>query len=261
MASDTEGAVELERAAQRRRVDELAVAPAVPVGEPDVADVAEQPPAGAVRPADADLDAPAPRKRRLAALHWDDDEQKTYALLSLRCEVCAFGGSDKHVSEIYGPGRFTSRATEFSLTPGCAMDLRSGWNFTKQADRDRARAELKANRPWLLIGSPPCGPFSTMHNLFDWTPNREMNYMEGIQHLTFLLELYADQAAAGRFFLHEQPRNNSSWTTDPVKEMQQIPGAFVIESDQCCFGLVGSDEHGEALIQKPTRWISNLARL
>ena len=75
------------------------------------------------------------------------------------------------------------------------------------------------------------------------------------------LNTYSAQAAAGRYFLHEQPRNNSSWETHRVKQMQQIPGAFTIECDQCCFGLKGSDDLGEALIQKPTRWITNLAAI
>ena len=200
-------------------------------------------------------------RRRLANLSWNDDEERAYALPSLRCEVCAFGGSDRHVGEIYGPGRFTSRATEFSLTPGCAMDLRSGWDFTKQADRDRARAELKVRRPWLMVGSPPCGPFSTMHELFEWTQNREANYIEGIQHLTFLLELYAEQSKAGRFFLHEQPRNNASWKTYPVGEMLKIVGAFAIERTNVVLasqakirmGLVSTDctclMHGDHLIR------------
>ena len=97
------------------------------------------------------------------------------------------GGVFPIVSEDGSPGRFTSRAKEFDIRAGYAMDLRSGWDFTRQGHRDSARDELKANTPWLLIGSPPCGPFSTMHQLFPWTEGRDRNYW----HLMFLEELYA----------------------------------------------------------------------
>ena len=43
--------------------------------------------------------------------------------LELQALYNAFGEWDIAVSELYGPGRFTSRATAFSLQPGSAMDL------------------------------------------------------------------------------------------------------------------------------------------
>ena len=48
-------------------------------------------------------------------------------------ELCmnlsAMGEGRVHVSELFGPGRFTSRASAFDLMPGMAMDLRTGFDF------------------------------------------------------------------------------------------------------------------------------------
>ena len=114
MANDEEGVPGLERAMQRRRIDSGGVAadapvPMAPGTDPGVgeaiATAAGAPPDGqrlrvrlaegsAVRaaPGAGEDDGPAPRRRRLAALRWDSDEQVAYSLLSLRMEVAAVGG-------------------------------------------------------------------------------------------------------------------------------------------------------------------------
>ena len=52
-----------------------------------------------------------------------------------------------HVSELFGPGRFTSRASAFDLMPGMAMDLRTGFDFNMEQDRVRARAIIDEEKP------------------------------------------------------------------------------------------------------------------
>eukprot|EP00973_Karenia_brevis_P027055 3734184-Karenia_brevis.AAC.1 len=45
-----------------------------------------------------------------------------------------------------------------------AMDLRTGYDFTKEIDRRRAWADFQRDKPSLLIGSPTCAAFSHMQN-------------------------------------------------------------------------------------------------
>ena len=84
-------------------------------------------------------------------------------------EICAlleaFGDWKVGVSELYGPGRFTSRASAFDLEPGTAFDLRLGYDFTKEADRTRARATIELEKPLLVVGSPICAPFSNIQTI------------------------------------------------------------------------------------------------
>ena len=69
------------------------------------------------------------------------------------------------VAEIYSLPRVTKEAIKFVLLAGGAMDLTTGWDFSKPGDRDVARTYVRQNKPLLLIGSPMCTPFSNIQNL------------------------------------------------------------------------------------------------
>ena len=49
--------------------------------------------------------------------------------------------------------------------PGTALNLRTGCDFNREADRLRARESQKEEKPLLLVGSPPCTAFSQLQNL------------------------------------------------------------------------------------------------
>ena len=56
------------------------------------------------------------------------------------------------VSEVYSPPRVTAMAAKTGLHAGSAMELRTGCDFSKQEDRDRARKKIREERPRLLVG-------------------------------------------------------------------------------------------------------------
>ena len=62
---------------------------------------------------------------------------------------------------------------------------------------------------------------------------------------------------AGRYFLHEHPKDATSWNTAPIKEVMRLPNVRKITADMCAFGMVQEDELGTALIKKPTGFMSN----
>ena len=88
-----------------------------------------------------------------------------FCLGELGILMTALGQTETHVAEIFGPGRFTVRARRFDLRPGTAMDLRTGYDFNKEADRLRARECQTNELPLLLVGSPRCAAFSQLQNL------------------------------------------------------------------------------------------------
>ena len=47
------------------------------------------------------------------------------------------------VSEIYSPPRVTIVAAKTGLNPGSAMDLRTGYDFTRKADQDTSKKMLR----------------------------------------------------------------------------------------------------------------------
>ena len=73
------------------------------------------------------------------------------------------------VAEVYSPPRVTSMAKKMGMHAGSAMDLRTGFDFTRKEDRDEARKKIKEEKPRLLVGSPECTMFSTLQQLSQWT--------------------------------------------------------------------------------------------
>ena len=67
-----------------------------------------------------------------------------------------------HIAEIFSPPRITRQAMRMGLSPGFALDLSvpdpSGrvWDFSKAKCRDAAERILRAEKPLLLVGCPPC---------------------------------------------------------------------------------------------------------
>ena len=58
-------------------------------------------------------------------------------------------------------------------------------------------------------------------------------YAKATVHIEFVASLYAEQAAAGRYFLHEHSSGASSWGLTAVKALQELPGVSRVNADQC----------------------------
>ena len=69
------------------------------------------------------------------------------------------------VSEVFSPERVTAACSRFGLSPGEAMDIKSGYDFDLLADRQRCWESIMRDEPLLVIGSPPCTVFSRLQEL------------------------------------------------------------------------------------------------
>ena len=56
-------------------------------------------------------------------------------------------------------------ANKYGLVPGEAMDLTTGWDFNLESHRERATKYVEEEKPFVVIGSPPCTPFSQLQTL------------------------------------------------------------------------------------------------
>ena len=48
-------------------------------------------------------------------------------------------------------------------------------------------------------------------------------YAQGLRHIDFVASLYAEQIAAERYFLHEDPSGASSWVLVAIKALHDFP--------------------------------------
>ena len=93
------------------------------------------------------------------------------------------------VVEAFSPPRVTVEAKKYGLIPGEAWDLTEGWDFTLKSHREAAHRYQDEKQPMLLIGSPPCTPFSQLQTL---NPNNEksaLKWTEGVEHMKFVISL------------------------------------------------------------------------
>ena len=111
----------------------------------------------------------------------------------------------------------------------------------------------------MLIGSPPCTPFSQLQSLNPKTRDSEKKLKEGIEHMRFLVKMYKIQVDQGRVFLHEQPAHAKSWMIPEIRSMMAETGVTVVEADQCMYGLktTGKDRKSEVPAKKPTKFMTN----
>ena len=153
------------------------------------------------------------------------------------------------------------------MIPGFALDLTTvdtdgrPWDFDDVVMRDRARKKLAEEKPMLLVGSPMCTAFSTwqrINNKIRCPVTVAGELKRARQHLEFCVELYREQAKAGRYFVHEHPAYASSWQTDIIEGMMSDPGIVKATCDQCMYGC--EDESGSP-IKKPTSFMTNAPEL
>ena len=110
------------------------------------------------------------------------------------------------ITELYSPPRVTAQILpgERLCTGGTYDLIRNAegvsWDFSKSEDRQRARKEIAATRPYLVIGSPPCTWYSIAQRYnqgrltaAEW----RRRDVEAYTHLTFAFEIYHDRSQRG----------------------------------------------------------------
>ena len=63
---------------------------------------------------------------------------------------------NKTIVEVYSPERVTGKAEKYGFRAGGALDLTTGWDFTKETHRQSALRMIRELQPVLVVLSPPC---------------------------------------------------------------------------------------------------------
>ncbi len=187
-----------------------------------------------------------------------------------RAEGQTFAVKVARVVELYSPPRVTQALPAGTgLVAGSTFDLHADvdgvqWDFGKPQDRKRAWERIRAEEPYLVIGSPPCTMFSSLQNLSatrgtaEWAARRRSAEVL----LTFAAAVYKLQVLAGRHFLHEHPAGATSWSHPAIAKLLATSGVGAVVAHQCAFGLETSIAGGgRALVMKPTRFMSSAPAL
>ena len=157
------------------------------------------------------------------------------------------------------------------MSPGQTFDLRQGrngrsWNFLLEADRAEAKRLIQEEKPYIVIGSPPCTSFCSFNRRLNYRrmdPERvRQSIYEGNVLFKFDLEVYELQLAEGRHFLHEHPASAASRQVPRMVALRRRQGVGEVVAHLCQYGLVTPGSDGKPRpAQKPTRFLSSAPEL
>ena len=88
----------------------------------------------------------------------------------------------------------------------------------------------------------------------------ELRMLEARRHLKFVICLYREQEAEGRYWLHEHPQGAASWQEPAMVELLAYGHSYVVNSNMCQFGMTThvDEKNGEqGLVKKPTGFLTS----
>ena len=176
-------------------------------------------------------------------------------------------GELNSIVEVFGPGRVCNTAEMLGISSGQAFDLRladpddnRSWDLSIASKRHKVWWKIVELGPWLVVGSPPCDPSSSLHYLNakrEDPVKRAESIRRGIVHLAFCFAIYRERANMGRYFLHEHSWGAWSWRFDFVQAFLKREDVFLGRGGQCPFGQKATDWYGEGSVLKPIGWLRN----
>ena len=132
--------------------------------------------------------------------------------------------SQPRVCQEAGAGTFDG----VKLQPGYSLDLTmndpktgEAWDLSKPDVQARVRKLIRVTKPYFVIGSPPCTPFSPLQEIS--RAKRDPKAMaeelrKGREHIKFCIQIYSMQMAGQMHFVHEHPSGSKAWNTEEMVE-------------------------------------------
>eukprot|EP00435_Cladocopium_sp_Y103_P068786 s76_g32.t1 len=172
------------------------------------------------------------------------------------------------VIELFSPTRVNQYVERFGLRKGAAIDLEElkpdgsdYWDLDRQEDFEQVMDLITMEQPWLLTSSPPCTTFSPLRRLSNFKRPKEIVEAEealGRLRLSRSMECCKLQDSLGGYYLHEHPKEASSWDEEDVDEMVNLPNTFLVQSPMCRFNMMTKHDDGQwGHVRKETLWMTN----
>ena len=166
---------------------------------------------------------------------------------------------------ILNPSKFASSATRLGLREGFAADLTTArangtlWDLSLEDDRAELRRVQNREQPEHLAESPPSDDFNSL--LRTRADTREISKLktEKIEpQIRACVQSYKLQMAMQKHFVHEHPKDSTSWEMLEVQSLINDPRVYSIDGPMCrwSLGARGSNEKVE-FMRKQTRWITS----
>ena len=187
----------------------------------------------------------------------NDDEVMELCILSNVLNAC-------ETTAVLNPSKFASIGTSFGLREGFAEDLTTArangtmWDLSLEDDKAELRGVQNREQPELHVGSPSSDEFSSLLNM---SAAREISKLrtEKIEpQIRACVQCYNLQMETQKHFVHEHPKDSSSWEMPEVQSLINDPRVYSIDGPMCRWSLRtrGSKVKTE-FMRKRTRWITS----
>ncbi len=138
---------------------------------------------------------------------------------------------------------------------GNAYDLVLGDDFLKSEHRSRVMEDLRRDKPYCVVLSPPRTMFSSRRRPGNDEQEEKRRIREAIVLLNFAVDVCELQLKQGRHFVFEHPFRASSWGCRKLKTLRENPKVNECQFDMCAFGMC--DRVSGILHKKGTRILSS----
>ena len=128
------------------------------------------------------------------------------------------------------------------------------WDLSLEDDRAELRRVQNREQPELLAGSPPSDDFNSL--LSTCTESQEVSKLKTERIEPTYVQAYKLQIAMEKHFVHEHPKDSTSWEMPEVQSLVSDPTVHSIDGPMCRWSLKarGSNEKVE-FMRKQTRWV------
>ena len=167
----------------------------------------------------------------------NDYEVMELCILSNELNAC-------EITAVLNPSKFASCATRLGLREGFAVDLTTArangtmWDLSLEDDKAELRRVQNREQPELLVRSPPSDEFSSLLNTCAEVREISKLKTEKIEpQIRACVQSYKLQMEMQKHFVHEHPKDSSSWEVHEVQALINDPRVYSIDGPMCRWSL------------------------
>ena len=156
----------------------------------------------------------------------NDDEVMELCILSNELNAC-------ETTAMLNPWKFASCATRLGFREGFAVDLTTArangtmWDLSLEDDKADLRRVQNREQPELLVG-PPSDQFSSLFNTCAEVREISKLKTEKIEpQIRACVQSYKLQMEKRKHFVHEHPKDSTSWEMPEVQSLINDPRVYV----------------------------------
>ena len=163
---------------------------------------------------------------------------------------------------ILNPSKFASCATRLGLREGFAVDLttarahRTMWDLSLEDGKAALRRVQNREQPELLVGSPSSDEFSSLLSTRAALGVSKLKTEQIEPQIRACVQSYKLQMEMQKHFVHEHPKNSSSWEMLEVQSLINDSKVYSIDGPMCRWSLKARESEVE-FMRKRTRWITS----